>query len=150
VGGGGVGFGGWESWAGLLLTMSFLHQRPNRRPSSSEPHLGLVVGGCGEHLPLLGGDGGVAVDHAREHAPQRLNAQRQRGHVQQQNVLHVTAQHTALDGRTHGHHLIGVDTAGGIALEHVFDDLVDLVQWGGPKSGGWSEAAVAVACCTAP
>ena len=37
---------------------------------------------------LLGRDRGVAVDQAREHAAQRLDAERQRRHVEQQDVLH--------------------------------------------------------------
>ena len=41
-------------------------------------------------LLLLGGDGGVARDEGRHDAPGRLNAQRQRRHVQQQQVLHLS------------------------------------------------------------
>ena len=37
-------------------------------------HLGLVVSRGGEDLRLLGGDGGVAVDEAREDAAQGLYA----------------------------------------------------------------------------
>ena len=53
-------------------------------------HLGLAVGGSGEHLRLLGGDGGVARDKLGEHASQSLDAERQRGHVQQQDISDVT------------------------------------------------------------
>jgi len=63
------------------------------------PHLGLVVRGGAEHLRLLGGDGGVAVDEPREDAAQRLDAQAQRRDVQQQQVAHVAAQHAAAAGR---------------------------------------------------
>ena len=53
-------------------------------------HLGLAVGGSGEHLGLLGGDGRVARNELGEHASQSLDAERQRGHVQQQHVSDVT------------------------------------------------------------
>ena len=68
----------------------------------------------------------LTVDHAREHAAQGLDAQRQRRDVEQQDVLDVAAQHAALDGRAHGHDLVGVDAAAGVALEDALDDLVDL------------------------
>ena len=53
-------------------------------------HLGLAVSGGGEHLGLLGGDGRVARDELGEHASQSLDAERQRSHVQQQDISHVT------------------------------------------------------------
>ena len=77
-------------------------------------HGGLAVRGGGEHLRLLDGDGGVALDQFGEHAAQGLNAQRQRSHVQQHNVLHVAAQHAALDGSADGHALVGVDALIGL------------------------------------
>ena len=52
-------------------------------------HRSLVVGGRGEDLALPGGDGGVALDELGQDAAQGLDAQRQRGHVQQQHVLHL-------------------------------------------------------------
>ena len=70
---------------------------------------GLVVGGGGEDLALLGGDGGVALDELGEHAAHGLDAQGQGGDVQQQQALHVAGQHAALEGSAHGHALIGVD-----------------------------------------
>mmetsp|Transcript_29784 Transcript_29784/g.77189 ORF Transcript_29784/g.77189 Transcript_29784/m.77189 type:complete len:212 (-) Transcript_29784:1307-1942(-) len=73
-------------------------------------HTRLVVAVGGEDLLLLGGDGGVAVDHAGEHTTQGLDTDGQGGHIQQQDVLHITSQHTTLDGSTHGYHLIWVHT----------------------------------------
>ena len=58
---------------------------------------GLVVGRGGEHLALLGRDGGVAVDQLGEHAAPRLNAERPRSDVEQQQALDVAAKHAALD-----------------------------------------------------
>ena len=69
----------------------------------------LVVFGGREHLALLGGNGRVALDEAREHAAQRLDAERQRGHVEQQHVLDVALQHAGLDGGADRHHLVGID-----------------------------------------
>ena len=44
---------------------------------------GLVIGRSGEHLALLGRDGGVALDELRAHAAEGLDAEGQRGHVEQ-------------------------------------------------------------------
>ena len=52
---------------------------------------GLVVSSGGEDLALLGGDGGVAVDDLGADAAQGLNAQAQRGDIQQQQALDVAA-----------------------------------------------------------
>ena len=46
--------------------------------------------------------------------PMRLDAQRQRGHVQQHDVLDVAAKHAGLDGRADGHALVGVDALVGL------------------------------------
>lgn len=62
----------------------------------ADAHLCLVVCCCAKDLALLGGDCCVAVDHAGEHTTQRLNTQGQGRHIKQQNILHVTTQHTTL------------------------------------------------------
>src|SRR5262249_34339905 len=49
----------------------------------------LVVGRGRERLALLGRDRRVARDQRGHHAAQRLDAERQRRHVEQQHVLHV-------------------------------------------------------------
>uniref|UniRef100_A0A1I8ISP5 Protein kinase domain-containing protein n=1 Tax=Macrostomum lignano TaxID=282301 RepID=A0A1I8ISP5_9PLAT len=61
--------------------------------------LGLAVSGGGEHLRLLGRDGGVAADQAGEDAAEGLDAQRQGRHVQQQDVGHVASENAALQRR---------------------------------------------------
>ena len=38
-----------------------------------------------------------------------LDAQRERGHVEQQHVLHFAGQNTALNGGTDGHYFVGVN-----------------------------------------
>ena len=93
--------------------------------------LGLAVGGGGEDLRLLGGDGGVAVDQAGEHAAHRLNAQRQRGDVQKDHALDVAAHDAGLNGRADGNTLIGID-----ALEaFLAGDGLDGVLHGGDSGG---------------
>ena len=52
-------------------------------------------------LLLPGGDGGVARDEGGHDAAGRLDAQRQRRHVQQQQVLHLAARLAPQDGRLH-------------------------------------------------
>ncbi|UIZ23865.1 hypothetical protein KXD40_009725 [Peronospora effusa] len=73
-----------------------------------DAHLRLRVGSRREHLRLLGRDRRVARDQLSKHPTEGLNAQGQRSHIQQQNVLDVTAQHATLDSSTHGNHLIRV------------------------------------------
>ena len=76
---------------------------------------GLVVSSSGEDLALLGGDGGVALNDLGANAAQSLNAQAQRGNIQQQQTLNVALQNTALDGSADSNTFIGVD-----ALERLF------------------------------
>ena len=108
---------------------------------------GLVVGRGGEDLALVGGDGGVALDDLGAHAAQGLDAQAQRGDVQQQQALDVALQHAALDGGADGHALIGVDALEGLAVQLLLDRVVDggdtggaahhqdLLQVGGAQAG---------------
>ena len=70
---------------------------------------GLVISRSGEDLALLGGDGGVAVNNLGADAAQSLNAQAQRGNVEQQQTLDVALQNAALDGSADSNALIGVD-----------------------------------------
>ncbi len=87
---------------------------------------GLAIGGGREDLRLLGGDGGVAVDQTREDTSERLDTERKRGNVEQQNVGDLAGKHTTLDGGADGDSLVGVDTLAGVTLEDVLDGLEDL------------------------
>ncbi|EAP78313.1 Glutamate dehydrogenase [Roseovarius nubinhibens ISM] len=89
-------------------------------------HGRLVVLGGGEDLALVGGDRGVAVDQTGEDTAQRFDAERQRGHVEQHNILDVALQNTGLDGGAHGHHFVGVDALVGLFAEEFGDFLDDL------------------------
>jgi hypothetical protein len=82
-------------------------------------HRILVVFGGREDLALLGRDRRVAVDQAGEHAAQRFDAERQRGHVEQQHVLDVALQHAGLDGGADGDHFIRVDALVRLLAEEV-------------------------------
>ncbi len=84
-------------------------------------HRGLVVLGGREDLDLLGRDGRVPRDQHRGHAAQRLDAERQRGHVEQQHVLHLAGEHAALDRRADGHDLVGVDALVRLLAEELLD-----------------------------
>ena len=94
-------------------------------------HGGQVVGGGGEDLALLDRDGGVALDQLGHHAAHGLNAKGQGGDVQQQQVLYVAGEHTALKGRAHGHALVGID-----ALEALLaGELLHHLLHGGDTAG---------------
>src|SRR5690606_12947576 len=82
--------------AGLLaLALQHVHR-----------HRGLVVFGSRKRLRSLGRDGGVLLDDLGEHAAQGLDAEAQRGHVEQQHVLDVAGQHAALDRGADGDRLV--------------------------------------------
>merc|ERR1719157_345961 len=92
---------------------------------------GLVVLVGGEDLRLLRRDDGVARDELRHHAAHGLNAQRQRGHVEQQQILRLLAalarENAALHRRAEGHSLVGVDALVGLlAVEKVLEQLLNL------------------------
>ena len=89
-------------------------------------HRRLIVFGGREGLRFSCRDRCVAVDQPSEHATQRLNAQRQRRDVQQQHVLDVALQHTALNGGADGHNLVRVDTLVGLAAEERFHRFLNL------------------------
>ena len=60
------------------------------------------------------------------HTAQRLDAERERSHVEQQHVLHLAAQHAALDRGADGHDLVGIHRLVGLLAEVVLHDLLDL------------------------
>ena len=84
----------------------------------------LAVGGGREDLALAGRDGGVAGDQRGADAAERLDAQRERGDIEQQNVLDVAAQHAGLDRRAERDDLIGVDPAVRLFAEEVLHFLL--------------------------
>ena len=87
---------------------------------------GLIVVGGREDLRLLRRDRGVALDEPREHAAQRLDAERQRRHVEQQHVLDFALEHAGLDGRADRHDLVRVDALVRLLAEEALHDLLHL------------------------
>ena len=92
----------------------------------ADRHRVLIVLGGRIGLRLLGRDRRVAVDHPGEHAAQRLDAERQRRHVEQQHVLDVALQHAGLDRGAHGDDLVRVDAGVRLLAEELLHDLADL------------------------
>ena len=67
---------------------------------------GLVIRSGGEDLALVGRNGGVALNDLGADAAQSLNAEAQRGDIQQQQTLDVALQNAALDGSADSNALI--------------------------------------------
>ena len=89
-------------------------------------HRSLIVVSRREHLALLGRDRRVAVDQAGKDAAKRLDAERQRGHVEKQDILDITGQDTGLNGGAGGNHLVRVHAPMRLCLEeflHRIDDF---------------------------
>merc|ERR1719401_2287495 len=91
-------------------------------------HGRLVVLVGGEDLGLLGRDHRVAADELGHHTTHRLDAQRQRGHIEQQEILAaLAAEDASLHSGAIGHRLIGVDAAVRLlAVEEVLHELLHL------------------------
>jgi len=85
----------------------------------------LIVFRGRECLALLRGNRRVAVDQLRHDAAQRLEAERERGHVEQEDVLDLALQDAALDRGADGDDLVGVDRAVGLAAEDLLHRLDD-------------------------
>ena len=95
-------------------------------------HGRLVVVGRREDLGALGRDRGVALDELGHHAALGLDAEGQRGDVEQQDVLDLTAQHTGLQGGADGDDLVRVDALVGLlAAGELLDELGDGGHAGG-------------------
>ncbi len=85
----------------------------------------LAVGRGGENLHLFRRDRRVPTDHPGEHAPEGLDAQGQRGHVEKQDVFDVSRKDGALDGRTDGDDFVRVDALVGLASENLLNERLD-------------------------
>ena len=88
-------------------------------------HARLVVLGGREDLGLAGRDGRVALDQLRHHAALGLDAEGERGDVEQEDVLDVAGQHARLDGGADGHDLVRVDAAVRLLAGELLDLLLD-------------------------
>ena len=61
-------------------------------------------------MALFGRNGRVSLDQPREHAAERLDAERQRSDVQQKHVLHIALEDTGLNRRADCDDFIRIDT----------------------------------------
>ena len=86
---------------------------------------GLAVGIGREHLRLLGRDGGVARDHRRGDGAGGLDAEGERGDVEEDDVVLLTGEDCALDGGADGDDLIGVHATVGVLAGEAVGDLDD-------------------------
>ena len=87
-------------------------------------HGRLVVVRRGEGLAPLGRDGRVALDQVRHDAALGLDAQGQRGDVDQQHVLALALQDAGLQGGADGDDLVRVDALVGLLAAGQFLDQV--------------------------
>ncbi len=85
----------------------------------------LVVVGGREGLAPLGGDGGVALDELGHDAALGLDAEAQRGDVDEQHVLALALQDTGLQGGADGDDLIRVDALVGVLARLLLHQLGD-------------------------
>ena len=89
-------------------------------------HRRLAVVGGGEGLRPLGGDSGVALDQLGHHATLGLDAEAQRRNIEQQNIFHLTLEHTGLQRSADCDDLVGVDALVGLfAAGQFLDQLGD-------------------------
>ena len=91
----------------------------------------LVVLGRGEGLAAAGRDGGVALDELGHHAALGLDAEGERGDVEEQHVLDLALEHAGLDGGADGDDLVGVDALVGVVAGEVLDQVDDGGHAGG-------------------
>ena len=83
---------------------------------------GLVVGRGREHFALARRDRGVALDQRRHDAAHRLDAERQRRHVEQQQVLDFAGEHAGLDRRADRDDFVRVHALVRFLAEQLLDD----------------------------
>ncbi len=86
-----------------------------------DAHRALARDGVGEHLARFRGDRGVARDDDVGQAAERLDAQGQRRHVEQDHVEHRAGKDAGLDRRAERHGLIGVLRGVGFPAENLRD-----------------------------
>lgn len=82
-------------------------------------NLSLGVSSGREGLGLLSGNGGVPVDESSENSSEGLNTERQRGDVQEEDVLDLSSEDCSLDGSTNGDCLIRIDSLIGLLSEEL-------------------------------
>ena len=84
----------------------------------------LALGCRREDLAFPRGDRRVRLDQPRHHPAQRLDAERQRGHVEKKDVRHISRKHAPLDRRADRHHLVRVHTFVRLPAEDILHELL--------------------------
>src|SRR5262249_26864638 len=85
----------------------------------------LVVRRGGKRLRLARRNRRVTRNHRCRYAAQRLDREGQRSDIEQQQVFHLTAQHTWLNSRAHRNHFIWVYAFVRLFSEQLFDQGLD-------------------------
>ncbi len=68
----------------------------------------LIISSRRKNLAFVGGQCTIARDERRHHATRCLDAERQRRHIQQQNITDIAGKYPCLDGRPNGDYFVGV------------------------------------------
>ena len=89
-------------------------------------HGSLIILCGGENLICLCRNRCIALDQLRHHAAHGFNTQAQRRHIQQQYILHVTAQHTTLNRSTNGNGFIGIHVLARLLAEKLLHSILNL------------------------
>lgn len=93
---------------------------------NGDAYLGLIVGGRGEDLALLGRNRRVSVNQSGENASHGFDTKRQRGNIEQKDVLDITSQNCTLDCSTNSNCFVWVHRLVGLLAKEVLDKFLDL------------------------
>ncbi len=85
----------------------------------------LIVIGRGEYLTLLGRDRCVLLNQRTGNTSQRFNAQGQRSHIQQQDVVDIARQHCRLNRGAHGNRFVRINVLTCFLAKKVCNLLLD-------------------------
>ena len=100
-----------------------LSRASGRSPCSTCTSTLVWLSAAVENISLLRvGNRRVARDQRRHHAAQRLDAERQRRDVEQQQILDVAGEHAGLNRRADGDDFVGVDALVRLLPEQILDD----------------------------
>src|SRR3954454_20329307 len=97
-------------------TLALQHVHFNRR---------LTISRGRERLRLLGRNRRVARDHRRGYATQRLDRQRQRSYVEQEQVFHFALEHASLNACADRDYFVRIHSFVAFASEEIFDQLLN-------------------------
>lgn len=92
---------------------------------------GLVISSGGESLGLLGRNGSVSADQTSKNTSHSLDTQRQWSNIEEENVLYVTGQDSALNSSTDSDGFVGVDGTVGLFAEEGLDEFLNFGHTGG-------------------